>query len=110
MTTNTVDLERAETLQKGIEMLKETASLLRNHSDDPRVALVLPQLEGMSEGWFHPGFAEGQLPEDFLVDLLIDLLAEARGTPIEDHWRGHSMTAEEAEEQLLRLADCFELR
>lgn len=91
--TNLRDTQRAALLREAIQQLQAAAATLSELRDDPRVLIVLPQLEGMSQGWFH-GSPDSP---DYLVDLLIDLLLEAEGTPVLDHWRGHAMTWSEAE-------------
>jgi len=47
----------------------------------------------MGGGWFHSTTED----PDYFIDQLIDLILEAKGTPVLDHWRGHAMTREEAE-------------
>ena len=110
MNTTAADPRRVEILTQAMAKLREAGEVLREFSDDPRVELVLPHLEGMGEGWFHPNALGADKPQDFLVDLLIDLLCEAQGTPVEDHWRGHAMTVEEAEVELQSIANIIELR
>ncbi|MPZ51106.1 MAG: hypothetical protein GEU75_17715 [Dehalococcoidia bacterium] len=87
------DENRAQKLEEAINKLREAAELLNEFYDDPRVRLVLPELEGLDRGWFHWSTED----QDYLVDQLIDLLLEAQGNPVEDHWRGHPLTVAEAE-------------
>ena len=74
MNRPTTDTARAEAIEAAIRKLSEAADLLSPYSDDPRVRLVMPQLEGMAEGCFHWSAED---PE-YLVDLLVDLVLEAR--------------------------------
>jgi len=93
MTSASMDTNRREDFDQAFAKLKEAALILSDYRDDPRVRVVLVQLEGMDEGWHH----SSQESDEYLVDLLMDLMLEARGTPVIDHWRGHPMTREEAE-------------
>jgi hypothetical protein len=86
------DIERAQVIEAALAKLEEAATLLNEFYDDPRIKLVLCELEGLDKGWFHWTPSD----QDYLVDQLIDLLFEARGTPITDHWRGHPLTKREA--------------
>ena len=97
------DTARAATLEAAHEKLQEAAELLNEYYEDSRIKLILRQLEGLDKGWFHWSNTD----QDYLVDQLVDLVFEARGTPIADHWRGHPLTPDEAVDLLSAGSETF---
>ena len=87
------NMEQVGMLEAAIKKLNEAAAILNELDyEDGRIAYCLSQLEGLGEGWFHHSETE----REYLVDILEAMYFEAKGEPLVDYWRGHTLTSDEA--------------